>query len=323
MFDYAQTAQRAPWSALPPLVRKTLTLHLGEDVLSVEPAGGGFTHGFAAILRGGSKCMFAKAAPETDDFLYGAYLLEGQVLKSLPAGLPMPGFRTADGVDAGGIRWQLLCFDAVQAHMPGRPWTEPELGAVHASLLAVEAGVGELPPQLKGQTLAEQLAGDPDLKRLFGDLASGAELPAFAPLVTPESAADLQMLVDLSASALRGQSVLHNDLRPDNILIREADSVALFCDWNFLTVGPRWADWVLVLAYAWQDGLDADAWLQCSELSRGADPQDIDAWLAILAAYFVFNGARAEVPSSPRLRAHGRHSARMLTGWLAQRRGWS
>lgn len=134
-----------------------MTEYLGEEVRSVELAGGGFTHGFSAVLRGASKSLFAKAAAATDGFLYPAYLLEGQVLRALPDGLPMPGFRNAESVDVERTSWQLLPFDAVAGYMRGQPWTGTELAAVHESLLAVEAGLAGLaglPQQFHGQNLA-------------------------------------------------------------------------------------------------------------------------------------------------------------------------
>lgn len=322
MVDYTRTARRAPWDSLPQPVRERIAARLGQEVTAVELAGSGFTHGFAAVVRGASRALFAKAAPAEDDLIYPAYLREAAVLAELPARMPTPVYLGSDSVDAADGAWQVMFFEPVTGRMPGQPWTEPDLAAVHSALLEVERLLQRLPAALQGPDLRTQFAQDTDICALFGAIGRGTEPPPFAPLITRGRAAELQQLVDRSAAALRGTAVLHSDLRADNILISR-DGQALFCDWNFLTTGPRWADWVVILAYAWLDGVDVRPWLAGSALTRDADPEDIDSWLAVLAAYMVLSGSRPEVPSSPLLREHARHSARMLTGWLAERRGWN
>ncbi|MCC3267115.1 hypothetical protein [Arthrobacter gengyunqii] len=74
-----------------------------------------------------------------------------------------------------------------------------------------------------------------------------------------------------------------------------------------------------VLPYARGSGLDADAWLRRSSLTRDAAPEYIDAWLAALLNYLIDSGNQPEVAASPHLRSHGRHTSRLLWDWLASR----
>ncbi len=122
---------------------------------------------------------------------------------------------------------------------------------------------------------------------------------------------------------MSGWSILHNDLRPDNVIIERTSGRALVCDWNFLTRGPAWADWVGLLPYLRHDGLDADALLRASPLSAGVPDDAVDSWLALLAAYMVVSGLSPEVPGSPRLRSHGRFTAGIMVDWLSERRKWA
>jgi len=65
-FSYTGTSQRPGWSQLPPAVRAAIGERLG-GVLDVTVVGGGFTPGFAAVVRGGSDRVFVKAAPSGSD----------------------------------------------------------------------------------------------------------------------------------------------------------------------------------------------------------------------------------------------------------------
>lgn len=330
MVNYSQTARRMPWDRLPAQVRQRFAALLGTRVQHVALAGGGFTHGFAAVLRGSGRTLFAKAAPESDGFLYPAYLREAAVLSVLPQGLPVPRLVAAETLDADSAdsstqelqRWQLLCFEAVEGYMPGAPWTEPDLAAVHEGLISVQAGLAQLPPELTGGSMAAAFSEDRDINRLFAGLALTGASPSFIPELNVTQLYELQGLVEASADALAGNAVLHNDLRADNVIIRAADSKALFCDWNFLSTGPEWADWVGLLLYVRPDGVDADTWLHRSPLSTGVDEERIDSWLAVLAAYMIHHGSKPDVPTSPLLRTHGRFTASLVIDWLIERRRW-
>ncbi len=123
---------------------------------------------------------------------------------------------------------------------------------------------------------------------------------------------------DYSSTAVRPL-----DLRPDNIILASGSGRAWICDWNYLTTGPAWADWVALLPYARQGGLDADSLLRNSALSGGVPDDAVDSWLALLAAYMVVTGSSPEVPTSPHLRAHGRFTARIMVDWVSERRKWA
>lgn len=325
--DYSRTAHRTPWAALPAAVRHRIAAELGSPTETVTPVGGGFTNGFAAVVGAGNRRLFAKAAPSTDSHIFAAYVREAEVLTALPAGLPIPQLHSTDQVLAGGTRWQLLCFEAVDGYMPGQPWTVSDLRAVHASLLVVQAGLQETPANLANGSMVEEFFGASSRTDLVECWAPNGALPAYLPSLNVQHLSELEKLTALGHEALAGDAVLHNDLRADNIMIRprggpRATPVALFCDWNFLSIGPAWADWVALLVYPRQAGVDVDSWLADSPLSCGANPDHIDAWLAVLAAYMVTSGDQPELATSPYLRMHQRFTARILIDWLSERRKW-
>ncbi|WP_051427653.1 aminoglycoside phosphotransferase family protein [Arthrobacter sp. H20] len=327
MVDYSRTARRPPWSSLPAVVQHRLATELGAPVESMTLAGGGFTNGFAALLAGGDRRLFAKAAPSTDSMIFDAYVREAEVLAALPQGLPIPLLRSSDLLSAGGTQWQVLCFEAVDGSMPGRPWTSGDLGAIHESLLGVQSGLQRLSPGLSGPSMVDEFFGDGARTDVFARLARNGAAPAYLPTLSVRRMLDLQALAELGADALIGDSVLHNDLRADNIIISRGGAQtepprAVFCDWNFLSTGPPWADWVALLVYPRSAGIDVDHLLAESPLSAGAEPDHVDAWLAVLASYMITSGAQPELSSSPQLRPHQRFTARILIDWLNKRRKW-
>lgn len=322
-FDYAATARRRPWHQLPAEVQQYIGGVLGAPVTAVALAGAGFTHGFAAVVHGHGRQLFAKAAPADDAQIFPAYVREAEVLAALPPGIPVPNLLAADTVQTPEDRWQVLCFEAIAGYLPGVPWTERDLAATHDSLLTVQQALLEVPRHVAGEPMADAFGGDTGFNNLFDELAASDSRPSFIPRLANKQLRELQQLCDHSVKALAGDAVLHNDLRADNLIIRESDGRAFLCDWNFLSTGPAWADWAALLLYTRPHGIDAEAWLARSELSAQAAAEDIDSWLAILGAYMIFSGSKPDMPSSPMLRPHGRYTAQLIIEWLAERRGWN
>lgn len=128
VIDYAATARRLGWDDLPAEVRARVAGWAGGRVGSVQLAGGGFTHGFAALVDG-PRPLFAKAIALDDPHIAPAYAREVEVLAALPAGAPVPAL-LEQAVVAG---WQVLATVPVAGRMPGAPWTLADARAVHDS----------------------------------------------------------------------------------------------------------------------------------------------------------------------------------------------
>lgn len=311
-FDYSATASRPGWLDLPADLRLGIETGIGEPVRQLAMAGGGFTPGFAAVIN---SAWFVKAAPARIPWMFASYTREAEVAALLPPTVPAPPFIDASTMAAGGEDWQVLQFRAVAGNMPGSPWTMTDLLIIEAALLATDVALNPVPSGISPGTMAAEYP-NPALHHNVYD----APLPTFVPEISANSRRELRVLLELSGEALAGQSLQHNDLRPDNILISAGR--AYFCDWNYLAYGPRWADWLVILCYARAAGLPVDRLLAESELSKNAAADHLDSWLSTLAAYMLRAGAKPEVLDSPRLRAHQRCSAYMLLDWLIERRGF-
>lgn len=314
-FDYSTTATRPAWLELPAGVRSAIEVQVAEPVHNVALAAGGFTPGFAATIN---SAWFVKAAPSGIPWMFASYSREAAIAAALPAGVPAPHLISARQVPVGAQNWQLLFFEAVPGRNPGQPWTMDDLQTVEAAILSTERAFRSNLTGIKATPVIEAYTGTPSLGQVFN-----APLPSFTPKLSLASCVELRELFELAPEVMAGESLQHNDLRPDNILIaadRAAADRAVFCDWNYLAWGPRWTDWLVMLCYARAAGLSVNRLLSESELSQGARPDHLDSWLSTLAAYMLDAGMKPELPDSPRLRAHQRFSAYMLLDWLIERR---
>lgn len=326
--DYTSTARRPGWQDLPGAVRDLLTGWAGGRIDAVETAGGGFTHGFAAVLRG-PRPLFVKAVPVDDPHIAPAYAREVEVLGALPSGVPVPAL-LEHAVLAG---WRVFAATALDGHMPGAPWTLADARAIHDSCLLTNdllgsAATGTLPTlQRLEQQWATELAAI-DGGRL---VLEGGRRPSYLPSwFTGPQGDELAERILRAASrietALHGPVPLNNDLRADNVVISGAPSggfpagTAWICDWNFLATGPGWADWAVLWPSLHDAGMDLDQ-IASWELTASVEDSDLDTWFSALFLYYAAAGTREPLPTSPDLRSHQQLCALQVLALLALRFG--
>jgi len=100
------------------------------------------------------------------------------------------------------------------------------------------------------------------------------------------------------ARATEGDTLLHVDLRADNMLIT-ADGRVVVVDWPHAAIGAAWVD-----------------------LPRRADPDAVTATLCALAGFFLSHGRRPDPPGLPTLRRFQLAQAAVAIRWLRRRTGW-
>jgi hypothetical protein len=306
---HGRTARRLEWAHLPPGVRRLVEARLGSPVATAETQGSGFTPGFASRLTGenGTR-MFVKAASKKAQQQFAAsYAEEVRKLALLPAGLPVPRLLWSHEDDL----WVVLGFECVEGRPPRRPWRPKELAACLDTLAAVAAAMNPVPAGFSLKPMTEDLPG-----LVTGWDHMRAHHPDWPHL---EEAAALAATYDTFPG---NDAFAHTDARDDNFLIAPGRP-AMLCDWNWPALGPRWLDAVDLLVSAYGDGLDADAILAEHPLTRDADADHVDAWLAMLAGFMLENRSRPVPPSSPYLRVHSNWWAEATWAWLSARRGWS
>jgi hypothetical protein len=318
--DYTATSARPSWSALPTGLQEALAVALGTEIVEAGPSvRSGFTGGFAApLMLADGREVFVKAA---DDSMhaYSAYQREAEIVPQLPPAVRAPAI-VATAHDA---KWFAVASERVVGRMPGLPWTPEDFRTVTATCEAMAAALTPSPfndldpfaaridaPDFPNQLAAEVLAGTRELPDGFQ--------PWFA-----DRLRDLQDLADLYPAALSGTSAMHTDLRPDNLLI-DGDNTCWTVDWNWLSLGPPWFDWLTLLPLAHRDGIDTEAAIRTSPLTSGVPAEHLDAAIAVVALYFL-NKLDAPPPlgCTPEIRRHQRLYAWAFLDWLAMRREWA
>lgn len=299
---------RVHWEQLPPFIRRQIEERIGERVVRAITQPGGFSPGMAARLTTAAgrevfvKAVSEQANPDTPQM----HRREAEVVAALPPEAPVP--RLLWTLDEAG--WVALAFEAVDGHMPVQPWRDDELGLVVAALHRLHQALTPSPiaSDTASNLLATHIKG-------WGELREAGGLDQW-------SNRNLERLVELEArapTAAVGETLLHVDVRADNLLIA-ADRV-YFVDWPWALIGAPLVDWVgFAPSVAMQGGPQPDELLAMAELKVGADA--IDAVIASLAGYFLAYARRPPPPGIPTVRAFQAAQGEIALRWLRERTGW-
>ncbi|HWD80939.1 MAG TPA: phosphotransferase [Kribbella sp.] len=322
--DYTATSLRPDWTSLPPALHEALDVALGTHITGVSnPVTSGFTGGFAARAKlADGRQVFIKAAQE-GFHAYEAYQREAEVVPQLPTAVRAPAIITTASTtpcsEGGGGRWFAVVSEWVEGRMPGNPWTVEDFARVTA---ACERTAEVMRPSpLDGLDPFGSLVAD-ELRIPAEILAGERELPAGMQPWVPRILPELVELVGLAPEALAGDTAAHSDLRPDNLLIDDAGT-CWTVDWNWLTLGPAWVDWVGLLPVAQYQGIDTFSAITRSPLTADVPADHLDCYIAVIAAYMIKNADAPPPPGcTPALRNHQRLYAWTFLDWLAVRRKW-
>jgi aminoglycoside phosphotransferase (APT) family kinase protein len=303
---------RLPWEQVPAALRAAAEQRLGGRVTAAVTQPGGFSPGAAARLElDTGRRAFAKAVgPELNPDSPGIYRAEARIAAALPAAVPAPRFLGV--LEDGG--WVLLLFEDIDGSVPARPWRRAELDRVLAAVTDLAAALTPAP-------LAAPAVGDAHQASFTGwrrlARAPGAGLD-------PWARAHLARLAELEAgwaAAARGGSLVHSDLRSDNILLT-ADRV-VFVDWPWACRGASWFDLVAMLpSVALEGGPPPEEVAAGHALTRAAEPAAVTAVVAALAGYFAYQSRQPDPPGIPAVRAFQAAQGKVALDWLRARTGW-
>ncbi|MGZ5406025.1 MAG: phosphotransferase, partial [Nocardioides sp.] len=226
----ADTARRLEWHVLPRPLRDLIERRCGSPVVSAHTRNRGFTPGFASVLEceDGSRHFVKAASLRAQGTFAHAYREEARTLQALPEELPAPRLLWSyDG------EWVALGIEHVDGRHPLRPWTDGDLDACLDALETVADRLTPAPEVLELDPAAIEFA--PFLLNWDDVRAARPDLPHLDEAVA---------LAELYADVVAGDSVVHTDVRDDNVLI-DTDGRAWFCDWNWPVVGAAWLDSLL------------------------------------------------------------------------------
>jgi aminoglycoside phosphotransferase (APT) family kinase protein len=311
--------QRLGWDDLPPHIRSRIEAWLEEPVASAHSMPGGFSPGLAARLetRSGRR-VFAKAVCSVpNDEAPRIHRREIEVASRLPAGAPVARLLWSHAEDDGD-GWVVLVFEEVAGHPPAQPWVPAEFDRVVSAL-------NELTADLTPSPVPEDEIGDV----LGWGVLSGRhwiglevdEVPHPDPWVTRH----LDRLIALEGrihDVLEGETLLHLDLRGDNMLLT-GDGVVIV-DWPHARVGPPWLDGAFFApSVAMEGGPGPEDLARRLDAMRAADPEHLTVGIAAVAGFFTHLGGLPPVPGLPGLRAFQEAQGAVARRWLAQRTGWT
>ena len=296
---------RIGWRDLPAEIQARAEQIIGGRVIEAASQDGGFSPGTADRVRtGDGRRAFVKAVtPAINTRTAELHRQELRITAALSADAPVP--RLLGGFDTGD--WVVLVLEDIEGTHPRTPWVDREIETATATLRDLAAALTPAPAiglpraadQLRGDLTAWDLvAADPpagldpwELEHLPGLCAAGAR--------------------GLAAIAT-GDTVVHCDIRADNILVRP-DGRMVIVDWPWASVGPAWLDTALLAMNVAVHGGDAD------RIVAGAGSGAVVDVIAGITGMFRHYGRLPSPPGLPTVRAFQRFQADALVPWLRAR----
>lgn len=310
--------QRLGWEQLPGHIREGIETWLGEPVGQAQSMPGGFSPGLAArLVTESGRRVFAKAVcrvPNGD--APKLHRRELRVAARLPHNAPTPRLLWSFD-EHEGDGWVVLVFDDVVGRPPAHPWDATELEQVIAALNELTADLTPSPIP------ASEIGGIESWDVLFQDhwtCFEGDELPVPDPWVTRHIDKLTKAERHINA-VVSGETLLHLDLRGDNMLL--TDEGVVIVDWPHARVGAPWIDAVFFApSVAMEGGLEPEALIARLDATRTANPEHLTLGIIGVAGFFTHHGALPPVPGLPGLREFQEAQGAVARRWIAQRTGW-
>lgn len=302
--------ERLPWERVPPDIRATVEQRLESRVARAVTRPGGFSPGLAATLElEDGRRFFAKAVgPEPNPDSAELHRREANIAEALPPETPAPRFLFSVESEAG---WVALVYQQVEGEEPELPWRPAELERVLDALTALAESLTPAPiaaPPVE-EHFDELFHGWRELERPADDWA-GAHLD------------QLRALEAQWAEAADGETLLHCDVRADNILLTPERVV--FVDWPHACVGAAWIDLLAFLpSVAMQGGPHPWELWESHPVARGVPPERLQPVLAAVAGFFANRSTQPAPPGLPTLRGFQRGQGLEALAWLKRSLGES
>lgn len=313
---------RAEWDELPRELRMWAEGVLGARVVSAVSQQGGFSPGAACRLtlsdegRAFLKAVSAAANPDSPDM----HRREAEVAAALPDTVPAPRFIAS--YDDGD--WVALIFQDLDGRQPAQPWRASELDSVLAAVTRLHEGLTPSPISTVPTVAARHVKHFAGWRSLAA--AAGQAPPrGRRPLADPWALRHLDRLAELEARwerAAAGDTLLHSDLRADNMLITAED--VWFVDWPHACTGVAWFDVAGFAPSVAMNGGPEPEWLMARSPSAvAADPDAVAAVVAGISGYFSHQATLPPPPGLPTIREFQEAQAVPARAWLRRLTGWA
>jgi hypothetical protein len=277
---------------------------------------GGFSPGAATRLRLTNarqafvKAVGSRANPDAPDL----HRSEARITGQLPRSALAPTLLFSFEMEIEGEDWVILGFEDLEGRHPHLPWRPTELRVVLQGLSDLAEALTPSPVEA------------PDVRDGLAEAFTGWRRLVHAPpprlaLLDPWARANLGRLVDLEsrwADGAAGRTLVHSDIRADNLLLVE-DSVA-FIDWPHARIGASWLDLVFFLpSVAMQGGPAPWEVFDAHPLGRSAEAEVVDSTVCALAGYFAERATSPPPLGLPTVREFQRAQGVEALAWLRHR----
>jgi aminoglycoside phosphotransferase (APT) family kinase protein len=314
----AASGLRVGWHDIPEAVRVAVESWLGSPAVSVTDQSAGFSPGAAARLRltDGRRVFVKAAGPESNADAPSVHRREARVAAALPEEVPVP--RLLWSYDEGEGGWVVLLFEDLEGRNPAVPWHPDELDQTLGALTALSDLLtpSPLPPGSVPSARDWREVAGRHWRTVREERPEGLDV---------WSARHLDRLVALEAeasAAVAGDTLLHLDLRADNLLLTREGKV-LVVDWPHARIGVPWLDPAFFApSVAMQGGPQPEELMERLPQARSADPEALTAVVAAVAGFFTGEGLKRAPPGLPTLRAFQAAQGEAARAWLARRTGW-
>ena len=305
---------RLDWYQVPPGVRESIKQYLGRSVTTASSQAGGFSPALASrlTLNDGTGVFVKAIAP---DEVSGApsgqeiYRREARIAGALPNAVPAP--RLLASIESEG--WVVLIFEEIRGTPPILPWQPGELNRVLDAIAALASMLTPSPIPAPPATIPGGLNG---WASLCLDPSALDELPGLDAWAR-ENVGLLSEVASTSDSAHQGSTLLHTDIRADNVLLTATG--VTFVDWPHAKIGAPWVDLVYFLpSVAMQGGGDPQKLFWGHPLAHGADDQAVCSVLASLAGFFIYGATQKPPPGLPTMRKFQLAQGIEALSWLRQ-----
>lgn len=309
---------RQQWTDMPQKIRDQIEAYLGSSVVNTVTQVGGFSPGVAVRLyTADDRCFFLKAlGTDINPTSVIFHRKEIRINQHLPENSFAPDLLWSLN-DTEDTEWAVLLFDNVEGENPATPWNESDLQRVMVAM-------NQLSDTLTPSPITE---GMPSASDYFSQRINGWQRiqsgEAFVKVdqLDDWSKRNLDKLCELekqAPSAVAGDTLVHFDIRADNIVI--TDDEVYFVDWPHASIGAKWLDTVLFApSVVMQSDLSAEDLLQLHSACREADPDAITAAVASVAGMLTYNSFLPSPAGLPTLRAFQAAQAEVAREWLTQR----
>jgi aminoglycoside phosphotransferase (APT) family kinase protein len=304
---------RTDWDEVPEQVRAGIERACGAAVVEARTAPGGFSPGLAArVLCADGRRWFVKAASsQVNRDTPRLHRQEARILAELDplisAGrIPAPRLRATVEHDP----WFALVTDVIDGQHPALPWQDSQLDQV---LDALDRLANVLTPApITAPAITEYLGEDFTGWRILAQNPGDERLDPWS----RDHLSDLAAIEATWAAHADGSTLLHADIRADNLLLT-SDGVVIV-DWPHACRGAAFMDVVLLApSVTMQGGPEPADVLARSRTGRSASPASLTATVCALAGYFTERALRPPPPGLPTVREFQAAQGEVTRRWLA------